>query len=1039
MQSKITISTFKNPFNLSQKDVDYVDVGTTFVDYLKVKYPDGFKRPTRVLLNGSKLKVSDFDVVLIENDVVEVQIIPQDPVTAAIVVGVVAAGVTAEIVLNNLPEIPSLETPETLSALKKSGGNAYNLREQSNLARLNEPIPTQYGKIQWYPDLAAAPYVRHEDNLPVTRYLLSLGKGSHVIDDIIIGNSSIATLDEVSYTQYSPGQAMTLFNDNVYTIPNINNVTFRSPSRSKRESNLIVFDRTAQTITFPSNQYLTQIFTAGDDIRIYCNADSAVDGVFEIDTVTDTVITLVDASAWTKSSVTEYAAIYLEDDTIENPLSSYTSPGGGSAAWPRYLVKGTYSGVFTFKNPYLKDVTLEFDFEAVDGIGSIHQSGFKESSHDIVAGIVIPIDENGNEVSEYYRIYTRNLEWFTDLGGNAFQIHAAWRHWRNDEDLSDVYFPSATNRNLIFLEDDVVIEESDIANIDYTNGTVTFNTAKTGTIGVKNAIIYYTSTHDLLSRISGESFNLSNTVRTSEYRTTYSKSLFIVPDHYEYNVWPEYKCFILCGRGAQGGYDTFYDDVVLNRVKVRYPDVQDYPAISLLAIELTSTPTQQYTEANNISIVSTRKLLEWNGSAWTGPTASRSISWAIADVWMSTYGASRSTANLDLATLLTLNTLWTSRGDTFDGIFDANITVWEALQKIARVGRCRPIFDGSMLTFVRDGAQSIYTAVFGPNNILPNSFNLDYSFPDNQSSSVVKVKYLDEDNNYTPSEVLSSSNGGKIRDVDFFGCVNYNQAWRESQYLESQLLRQRLSIRFSTEMAGHIPFYGDLISVQYDLPSWGQGGQVVSKSGTTITTNQPLDWTGSAPFYISFMKPDGSLSGPHTVTQGSGDYEAVLDTDVTSFTFIGQGTNQNPTIYQFGPNTNWNKPCVVTKVTPKADNETLDIQCVPYDATIHTADTGTPDTKPSLIPSGNPIPPDIGGLILTNTPGSGSIVVTWNTLSDIDNYKVQKSTDNNSWTDVSTPSVATETIAATGVLYVRVASVIDSIVGDYTKAVIVAS
>jgi hypothetical protein len=161
--------------------------------------------------------------------------------------------------------------------------------------------------------------------------------------------------------------------------------------------------------------------------------------------------------------------------------------------------------------------------------------------------------------------------------------------------------------------------------------------------------------------------------------------------------------------------------------------------------------------------------------------------------------------------------------------------------------------------------------------------------------------------------------------------------------------------------------------------------------------------------------------------------------DVTNFTFITTASNQNPTLYQFGPSTNWNKPCVVTKVTPKGDNETLDIQCVPYNEAIHTADEGTVDNKPSIVPTGNPIPPDIGGLELSNVAGSGSVVAVWNPLSDIDNYKVQKSSDNNVWTDVSTPSVATETISGTGVLYLRVASVIDSIVGTYTKAVIVAT
>ena len=68
MQTKVIINTFSNPFDLKEKTTEYVDPGSLFIDYLKVKYPKGFKRPTRVVLNGSELKPVNFDVILSEND-----------------------------------------------------------------------------------------------------------------------------------------------------------------------------------------------------------------------------------------------------------------------------------------------------------------------------------------------------------------------------------------------------------------------------------------------------------------------------------------------------------------------------------------------------------------------------------------------------------------------------------------------------------------------------------------------------------------------------------------------------------------------------------------------------------------------------------------------------------------------------------------------------------------------------------------------------------------------------------------------------------
>ena len=67
------------------------------------------------------------------------------------------------------------------------------------------------------------------------------------------------------------------------------------------------------------------------------------------------------------------------------------------------------------------------------------------------------------------------------------------------------------------------------------------------------------------------------------------------------------------------------------------------------------------------------------------------------------------------------------------------------------------------------------------------------------------------------------------------------------------------------------------------------------------------------------------------------------------------------------------------------------------------------------------------------------MIAIWNDVNNISNYKVQKSTDNITWTNVSTPSSATSTISATGTLYVRVACVIGSVIGDYTSGVIIAT
>ena len=130
--------------------------------------------------------------------------------------------------------------------------------------------------------------------------------------------------------------------------------------------------------------------------------------------------------------------------------------------------------------------------------------------------------------------------------------------------------------------------------------------------------------------------------------------------------------------------------------------------------------------------------------------------------------------------------------------------------------------------------------------------------------------------------------------------------------------------------------------------------------------------------------------------------------------------------------------CKVTKITAKG-NRTYSIECIPYIPSNYTADSGTPPIRTTEEPNTLPLPQNIGGLLLTNTPNSGVVVVKWNPVNNISLYKIQKSTDNQTYTDVATTTNTTYNINATGTLYVRVASIVSSTIGNYAVAVITAS
>ena len=1025
MQNPI-VNIYPNPFSVYEKDTFILNVGDSLIDLLQQKYPNGFNLPTVIKLNRKKLPVENYDVVLNENDIVDIGIQPllggdedQDFLTRLFQTAEEGVGSVITKVGEFMYGKPVLDTPENLTSSTPERGNAYRLRPQSNLARLGEPIPTQYGKFKVHPDLAASPWVENTNNEQFLNQLFTLGWGEFDIQQLKLGDMTLDTFDGIEYETYVPNDPVTLFHDNVYTNPMLKDFNVKEINTNRRFLADYTFDKPNKKVIAPVGSSFNRVFKIGDVLGIAPQVALGYSGEFTVTSVSDTEIVFSDVSTWpTGVNTTTGSDTIYKLDAVHQLFPGLTDRDYPVSVHSRGFSYTATQGYIT--NPIGTTVHIFYvDISFPDGL-YIRESGtFVYQERTVRFDLHLrPIEEDGSYSGVITAVTGDSM---TSESGDSITWHATDREHRRWD----------SNATFTFYDNAVAIPGGDISSIDYGDGwggaKVTFTGSKTGPITydgsyitmpdfIKPFVVTDASPEYLRKTIEIDTSSLPNWVdgRFEAFITFSSLVPFNTPDTHVINN-------------------------IITGIKSKLPVVSKYGPYTMLAIRLKATLDITSQNSKKINVVATRKLKTWTGSAWTALTATRSIAWALADIWMSTYGASRPQANIDLATLKTLDTLWTSRGDTFDGIFDSNITVWEALTKVARAGRSRPIFDGTTLTFVRDGVQSLYTAMFTPDNILPGSFNINYSFPDAQTTNGVQITYLDEDNNYSQATVESTPGLNNPQKINFFGCVNYAQAWRESQYLAAQIVKQRVTVSFATEMSGHIPFYGDLISVHYDLPSWGQGGQVTSKSGTTITTSQPLDWTGAGPFYMSFMRPDGSLSGPHTVTQGSNDKEAILSSDVTDFTFITTLNNQNPTIYQFGPSTNWNKPCIVIRVKPRGDNETVNITCIPYDGSIHTADQGTPPSKPSTNPTGDPNPPGIAGLTLSNVPLSGSVVAIWNPENNITSYKVQKSTDNVTYTDVSTPTTPTETISATGVLYVRVACVVGSTVGTYTQRVIVAT
>lgn len=368
---------------------------------------------------------------------------------------------------------------------------------------------------------------------------------------------------------------------------------------------------------------------------------------------------------------------------------------------------------------------------------------------------------------------------------------------------------------------------------------------------------------------------------------------------------------------------------------VTFPD-----NVTLLAIRMRATDNLSQRSSRLINCIVTRKLPVWSAdSGWSMHVPTRSIAWAFADILRASYGAKLPDARIDLAALAQLDQVWAGRGDQFDGVFDQQVTVWEALTRVARCGRAVPFLQGGIVRLVRDEARLLPVALFSPRNIVKNSLKIQYVMPGEETADAVTVEFFSS-RTWKPDEVTvslpgsSSTNPAKLR---LFGCTTEAHAVREGLYLAAANRYRRRIITLRTELEGLIPTYGDLIAIAHDMPSWGAGGEIVAWDADTKTAklSEPIAFVDGQEHVMALRRRDGGVSGPHAVMPGS-DAQQVVFAGLPDIP-IETGLSAERTHFAFGVAEQWSLLARVIAVRPRG--EQVEITCVAEHPAVHNADS----------------------------------------------------------------------------------------------------
>ena len=190
----------------------------------------------------------------------------------------------------------------------------YNINSSGNQARLYQPEPEGFGRMQIVPDYVVTPWVQYIENEQFGYFVYGLGRGSYSVESMSFGETVFwrssggvdSAYDNVEVQFVEPGEKVTLFPDNVVTSDEVSGQELYGPNEDEYKGAVGPYT------TNPPGTATTQI---------------------QLDYVLPQGIGRYDDNANLQSTSLEVQADYRLIDDYGNPLSEWAS-----------LTRQTFSG-----------------------------------------------------------------------------------------------------------------------------------------------------------------------------------------------------------------------------------------------------------------------------------------------------------------------------------------------------------------------------------------------------------------------------------------------------------------------------------------------------------------------------------------------------------------------------------------------------------------------------------------------------------------------------------------------------------------------
>ena len=224
----------------------------------------------------------------------------------------------------------------------------YSLQAQGNSARLEQPIPVQYGRMRFTPDFAAQPYSEFAGSDQYLYQLLCLGQGEFDVEQVQIDDTDISAFSEITTELIPPGGTVTLFPTAVVSSSEVGGQELLGMLAG-------TYSQSGTTITVTQTAHGR---ATGQAVYLDFTTGTAVDGAFTIASVptADTFTVTAGASLTTSGAVSVCS--------ILGGIGGFVASGAGKVA-SRLAVDVILSrGLFATSGSNVVSKTITFTVEA---------------------------------------------------------------------------------------------------------------------------------------------------------------------------------------------------------------------------------------------------------------------------------------------------------------------------------------------------------------------------------------------------------------------------------------------------------------------------------------------------------------------------------------------------------------------------------------------------------------------------------------------------------------------------------------------------